>query len=556
MKIPFMRIAGIQLALLLVALAGRDLAGQSLLSTTVSLHYQGERLERVLREMAYAYDLQFVYSEASIPVDRPIFLEVEDELLPVALDQLFDQTLVVYRIVERTVLLKEDPDKRQELELLSSAAPIRPLWRQEMERERIRLGNRFPELRGPEFKELPGGDRLEEIDLDEYRLARMIFEEEEEEAPPVRSDHALVQVQILPFLGTNAERSHTMTNNFSVNVFWGANGGVDGVEIGGLVNTVTNDVEGIQIAGLANTVGGSVSGTQVGGLFNVVEGHTHGIQLAAGFNVTRQTDAVQVGGLFNIAAQDASGLQLAGAFNVGSGKAGVQAAALFNRSGDSTRTQLAGLFNSAGDVSGAQVSALFNKARYVKGFQLGLINVADTVEGASFGLLNFVKRGYNRIEVGSGEALYANLGFKLGTRSFYNILHLGARWDRLDRTIGETAQQGMYMSWGLGYGIGTVATFNPRWHMNIEAVAIHVNEYEKWTDRLNLLSQLRLTIDKRTAGRASFFFGPVANLMLSKVRDPETGAPGSNIPPYTLLDETRGDTNMRAWVGGYAGIRF
>jgi len=542
---------------LLASLVVSGVQAQDPYAILVTFEYEGERLESVLREIAYDYDLQFVYTRRYLPVDRQVYITVADTPLPTALDQIFENTLIVYEIVQSTIFLKDDPDKNQDLELLSSATTVKPLWDEEMKRERIRLSSRFPTLSHPEFKELPGGDRLEEIDLDEYRLAQMIFEEPEEEAAPrERSDHALVQVQILPFLGTNAERSSTMTNNFSVNVFWGANGGVDGVEIGGLVNTVTNDVQGIQIAGLANTVGGSVSGTQVGGLFNVNEGRTHGMQLAGAFNFTRHTNAVQIGGLFNIATQDASGAQIAGVFNVGSGKAGVQAAALFNRSGDSTRTQLAGLFNSAGDISGSQFSALYNKAKTVKGFQLGLINVADTVEGASFGLLNFVKRGYNRIEVGGSRILYTNLGFKLGTRSFYNILHLGARWDQLERTVGETTRQGMYMSWGLGYGIGTVVTFSSRWHMNLEAVAVHVNEYEEWTDRLNLLSQLRLTIDKRTAGRASFFFGPTGNLMISKLRDPETGERGSSLPPYALINETRGDTNMQVWVGGYAGIRF
>lgn len=546
----------ISLMLFLAILLACPQAQAQLLSREVTLQYEEEALGYILTDISRQYAVNFAYSSYYIPVEKRVSIRVVNLPLSTALDSLFAGTAIVYASIGGQIALKSDPERLATLQNRNEGIlPPRPL--SPMEKERIRLGTNLPELGGPLYRKLPGGDHIEEVELERFLITvKETIEEEKTPPPPPRDDHRIAQVSLLPFLGTNAERSDVMTNNFSFNVFWGANGGVDGVEVGGLVNSITKDVHGIQVAGLGNIVGGALTGTQLGGFFNVNEGFTKGFQLAGFFNSTQHTDAVQVAGLFNTASQDAAGVQVAGAFNVAAGKAGVQVATLFNTSGDTTRTQVATLFNSARDVSGGQVSLLFNKARKVNGLQVGLVNVADTVGGVSFGVLNFVKRGYNRLEFGSGEALYTHLGFKLGTPRFYNVIQVGARWDRKTQTIGEETQDGVFMSWGLGYGLGTALTLGPRWQMNVEAVAIHINETERWTKELNLLNQLRLTFDRRIGARTSLFFGPVGNLMVSKRRDPETGSVGSAVAPYAFYDATRGATNTQMWVGFQGGVRF
>lgn len=532
-------------------------AEAQLMSRPVSLSYRQEALGVVLSDISRQAQVRFSYSPYYVSVDQRVSVSVVNVPLQTALDTLFRPTAIGYAYIGGQIVLKTDPERLAQLEAMRREEATRRMAEERMLAERSRLRSQLPGLSRGQALELSGGDRYRELDLEKYRLAiAQVDEAETPPTPPPPSNHSVAQVSVLPFLGTNTYRSAEITNNLSFNVFWGANGGVDGVEVGGFVNTIINDVHGVQIAGLGNTVGGNLSGTQFGGLFNVVGGRTEGVQLAGLFNHTRHTDAVQVAGFFNIAGQDAGGAQVALGFNVGSGKAGVQVAPLFNVSGDTTRTQVSGLFNAAGHLKGAQVSALFNKARQVDGFQFGLINVADSVSGASLGLLNFVKKGYNRLEVGGGEALWGNVGLKLGTRGFYNILHVGARWDHLLRTNNERVQNGVYMTWGLGYGLGTAVRFNDRWLMNIEAVAIHLNEAERWTRQLNLLNQLRLTVDWRSAGRVSFFAGPVGNLLVSKRRDAETGLHQSIVAPYAWYDHTSGATNVKMWLGVYGGVRF
>ena len=162
-----------------------------------------------------------------------------------------------------------------------------------------------------------------------------------------------------------------------------------------------------------------------------------------------------------------------------------------------------------------------------------------------------------RLEFSASEVMYGNFALKFGAHSFYNILHLGARWDDVPYVdIDGQEQTGRFISWSLGYGIGTAIRLSPSWLINLEALSMHVNETEFWTNDLNLLNQLKLLFSVRTGRRSSFFAGPVGNLMLSKRIDEDSGIIGSNIMPYTLWDEINNNRSIKAWIGFNAGIRF
>jgi hypothetical protein len=540
-----------------------SLGGQSL-QQQVSLTYSGERLDEVLADISHAYQVRFSYSPDFIPVSQRVHLKVRNQPLSSALDDICDQVPMKYAAVGGQILLKPDRSKEQLGQLntlkgkVTQTSPIYPEPSDKAERERLKeMLSPIEKMEGERVIQGEGHD-YRRINYAVYRLP------EDAQADSSASyiwngDRRLAQISLLPFLGTNADESEEITNNVSFNVLWGTNGGVDGLEVGGLVNNVKKDVNGMQIAGLGNNVGGNVEGTQVGGLFNVSKGNVKGVQLAGLVNTTKSGHAIQAAGLGNIVKNDYRGLQVGGLFNHSGGNAlGTQVAGLFNYSYDSTGTQLAGLFNIAGDVNTGQVSAIFNKGAHVKGPQFALINIADTICGTPIGLINIVRKGYNRIEISSNDILYANAGVKFGAHKFYNILHLGARWDKLKP--GEPdAPPGTYMSWALGYGIGNTTILSPRLLMNFELAAMHVNEQALWTSELNLLNQVRLTFDMHKPGsRMSFFIGPVGNVLVSGLKNPETGVPGHSVlqPHYTLLDEKDENTSVRAWVGLQAGIRF
>ena len=48
-------------------------------------------------------------------------------------------------------------------------------------------------------------------------------------------------------------------------------------------------------------------------------------------------------------------------------------------------------------MNGLQLSAGVNYTRKLKGVQIGIVNIADTSEGYSIGLINIVRKGYHKL---------------------------------------------------------------------------------------------------------------------------------------------------------------
>lgn len=525
----------------------------------VSWEFNGQPLRQVLTEIADREEVQFAYSPEFIPLRDPVRLSVRNKPMETALTALFDPLDVTYRIIGGQIVLR--PTTKPTIERISMRELPRevpqqtPLYVDADEQARIaeiqrRWRGSFPAIEGRKAPSLSTSESFTIDNLRDYQLQPAVSPDANE------GRSRLAQISLLPYLGTNALRSGGMTNKVSVNLLWGTNGGVEGFEVGGLVNSILQDVEGVQIAGLGNTVGDNVTGTQVAGVFNVVGDEVKGVQASGLFNVAGEASAVQIAGLFNVANRRFTGVQGAGLFNrAGESSGGVQLAGLANRSRGQIDSQISGFFNIANDVTGMQFSPLFNVGRRVSGLQFALINVADTVSGVSIGLLNLINKGYNRLEIAGSETLYGNISLKLGVKPFYNIFYIGVRTDDLPATT-QDADPDKVLTWGLGYGLGTAIPLGRRSLLNIEALSIHVNEREEWTTSLNLLNQVRLLVDFSIGRHLSFFTGPVGNLMLSKRRDPVSGELGSQLAPYTWLNDTKNGVTRQAWIGFSAGIRL
>ena len=523
---------------------------QSVLDRSVNIPSGYQSIASILSSIEDQYQIFFTYSKNYIPVDNKVNLEVQKASLRNVLDEMFNATAVVYVERRGKVILKIDPVKEEELRQLSLYEEIRK--RQEAlisarnkEKERLRLNPMARRINN--FLETPGSYTALDLDWEKYKFPPIVLEEPEEDLEPLPDmgqEKRLAQISVFPFLGTNAIASYDITNKFSLNIFWGMNGGLDGVEVGLFVNSIKKQAKGLQIAGLGNTVGGDVEGSQIAGMFNISSGKVGGVQAS---------------GLFNIAAKDFSGVQAAGIFNIANSMdstSAVQVAGLMNVGAGKVKTQISGLFNFAEEVQGTQIAGLLNVAKKVEGLQFGLINIADTVSGVPFGLLNFIKNGYNRTEFSVNETFYGNFSLRIGVRRFYNILYIGSRLDK-DRLSGNLDRQQLTLTWGLGYGFGTGITIGARNNMiNLETIFIHVNEQQFWTRPLNLLNQYRLGLDIQTGAKTSIFFGPNMNIMFSKLNNEDAKTLGSNIMPYAFYDKTKGQTNVKMWLGFGAGVRF
>ena len=339
-------------------------------------------------------------------------------------------------------------------------------------------------------------------------------------------EEEMVQVTLIPPYGTNRELAEKTTNTFSFNILWGRNGGLNGIEVGGFVNTITNNMGGFQFAGIGNYVEGDTQGGQLSTVFNYNKGFTKGVQ-ASLFNIANTASVIQIAGIANFIQADFEGVQAALVSNYSKGKADMQFSLGINKASE-VKTLQVGLINIADEVAGRQI---------------GLVNISNKSQKTSFGFLNIIKNGYNRIEVGANDALYASVGIKTGVRKFYNIFQFGSRFTE--------------DTWSIGYGIGTAFQLKERQHFHVEYVASHINEGDVWTKQLNLLNQFKFNFDWGLQGKKSVFLGPSWNLLASKRINTETLAIiGSELPDYTILNTTRKNTNWKMWFGINGGFRF
>ena len=402
------------------------------------------------------------------------------------------------------------------------------------------------------------------------------------------------QVSLLPMIGTNALNSGVTKNNFSVNLFAGYSGAVDGVEIGGFFNIVREDVKGVQVAGLGNITGGKTKGTQISGFFNNNRGSMYGVQAAgfnnfvmdtikgvqaAGFNniivgrldgvqaagfsniATNNSDGYQIAGFANVALKDINKLQASGFGNYAGGVKGMQVAGFGNVcKGELTGTQLAGFFNYGTSVKGVQVSGftnvctkemsgtqltgMLNVGGKIKGTQVGFINIADSVSGATIGFFSFVLKGYHEVELTANDVFYLNAMFKTGTHKFYNIF-TASLFPRPDKDM-----------YALGYGIGTDFQLSKKLDMNLDFIGNQINEDGPWTEELNLLSKARLNLGFQIFKGGYFVIGPEFNIYTSQRFDAENNRLGSQFAPYTFYDKDVRGTNVQMWLGGTAGLRL
>jgi hypothetical protein len=287
-------------------------------------------------------------------------------------------------------------------------------------------------------------------------------------------------------LGTNGLQSWNTTNLISINLFAGCSGGLKGVEFGGFANALKGNMNGIQVAGFCNNTFGVANGMEIAGFWNFNRKKVVGCQLSGFANVSLDTVVgIQGTGFANYAHGSTNG-QLSGFANISTGNvSGIQGTGFVNVTvGDTRGVQVAGFANvTTGTQTGLQASGFVNYTRKLRGVQVSFVNLADTVEkGIPIGFLSFVRNGYKVVQIGGNETLYGEVSFKTGVRQFYNILSVGV------------APKNGSIKWGYGYGIGTLVPVGKRLDLSLEVVSYQINEDTWYTEHMNLLNRMNLSV--------------------------------------------------------------
>ncbi len=397
-------------------------------------------------------------------------------------------------------------------------------------------------------------------------------------------DHVEVrpfQISFITPIGTNGLESGRVTNMFSINIFAGYSGGLDGVEFGAFSNVINGKMNGVQFSGFTNIVSGKASGAQFAGFTNIVKdgitggqftgfsnisgGPTQGIQLSGFSNVSKgDLKMVQITGFSNVVNGSTDGLQVAGFSNVTRRYLkGLQLAGFSNVAGDNAdAVQIAGFSNNVKDtLTGFQLSGFINTAKHVKGCQLGFINICDSIEnGIPIGFISIVRKGYHEFEIGGGESYYAYASLKLGVPKFYNIFSVGIK-----PVSGD-------ILWGPGYGVGTELQVTTKFKLNLDLMSYHVFdedynwthpdwdaedwENQDWDYEYSSLNTLSATLTWQIAKNIALFGGPAFNVTLSNETNELGELTGSKIAPYTIYSDVYRNTLIEMYPGFRAGFRF
>lgn len=305
----------------------------------------------------------------------------------------------------------------------------------------------------------------------------------------------------------------------------------DGVQVAGIFNVGKGSVRGVQIAGLSNHSFDSLTGVQIGGFLNTVHGNVRGVQASGSINITdRDVYGAQLAGSFNIAAGDVHQLQVSGGMNYGKNIFGIQAAG--------------GLNIASGTVYGLQLSGGLNMAQSVRGIQLGIVNLADSADGAMIGIFSYARHGYHKIEIGWNETMPLNFSFRTGSKIFHNIFAFGTDF-RPNKLV-----------WAFGYGAGTSWAVHKRLDIGADLVNYHVSKGE-FAYSLSDLWKLNITADFHIAKNLSVAAGPSLNVFITDLHPGYGESTVTGIAPYYFFAQTYNNRyNAKAWVGASVAVRF
>lgn len=264
----------------------------------------------------------------------------------------------------------------------------------------------------------------------------------------------VVGLDFLPYAGTSTFRGVGTSRRFSLNILGGYAAGVNGVELGGLLNIDEDFACGIQMAGLANLALGPVRGVQ-----------------AAGFlNLGRRLDGAQLG-LVNIVTDVVHGAQL-------------------------------GLGNAAGGaVSGTQIGLVNLAGGHVRGAQLGLVNVANS-STFSLGLINIFRDGRLEIDAWGQESGLLMAGIKHGSGHFHSIYGVGV------------LPFGAHARFAAALGLGARLPLTNRLFLEIDVLDHALLGAGAWAATWNL-AQARVLLGARLARKLAVFGGPSFNVVTS-----------------------------------------
>lgn len=370
-----------------------------------------------------------------------------------------------------------------------------------------------------------------------------------------------IQSSFIPGIGTRGMIGSQVSNKISFNILGGYTGGVQGFEFGSVFNINKGNMTGLQIAGAFNNVNGNVRGCQIGGIYNFASQNMGGVQISGiGNIVKKKATGVQIAGVSNLNLdtfkgvalsgfsnhnrEQTKGVQFAGIANINHKETiGVQMAGITNHCDSNIKgVQLGFISNHARkEMKGVQMASIYNYARKIKGLQFGLVNIADTMQGAGLGLVNIYGNGLNKLVVSSSDIQQINVAYLSGAKKLYSIIGFGAN-------AAMNKQQ-----YSVFYGIGTSINLSKRWSLHPEFYG-QVFYLGDW-GYVPLVGRAQLDVSYKIHRKIELFAGASYSLTEDRrgkaVKDFSPWLAADNIQ-YHIIDNNK----LATWKGWQFGLRI
>jgi carboxypeptidase-like protein len=314
-----------------------------------------------------------------------------------------------------------------------------------------------------------------------------------------------------------------------------------------------------------NVLGGYTAGTngaEMGGLFNIDKKEVQYFQAAGIFNmVGGKLQGFQVAGINNTVLDTTYGFQGAGISNLVKGKfAGFQASGIYNHVSDSVKgVQVAGVSNFAGrKLSGVQIAGVMNFSnKETNGVQIaGVCNYSKRLRGVQIGLINIAdtSEGFSIGLINIVIKGYHKLSF-----STNEILNANAAFKTGNTKLYSILYAGVNAGsnnrvYSFGYGLGSERNLNKKKSLSLNPEVTSQYLYLGSWDYTNILSKLHLNLNVKLGKYVSLFAGPSFAVYVS---NQESVIPGYRfpVPPAGYHTYSFSDT-VTGWFGWNAGINF
>jgi hypothetical protein len=505
---------------------------QSLLDKYISVNVNSSRVADVLNEISSKGGFYFSYNSRLIPRDSLVTLTANNQQVSRILHQLFKERydyneqqnyVIITPVLSRLMLINTD------LTNDNNTFSVSGMVVDEGTGERLMNASVYEKT------------HLVATLTDEHGYFKLKFRTSNPGSITVTASKRLYRDTTIHFLQTVLVSSRANTATYR-NIDEESNR-IERTGLGSLFISARQKIQSLNITDFFAKRPFQVSitpGLSTHGMFSPQVVNKFSLNLAGGY--TAGVNGLEVAGLFNINKKSARYLQLAGVFNlVGGNVIGLQLAGAHNRALDTVKGVQISLFTNKAQaqLSGVQISALHNETHRLKGFQIGMVNVADTSQGVSIGLINIIYNGFYRISYTANNLANTNLALKTGTHNLYSTLLLG---------MNVSANNKFY---AFGFGIGHDVMFSNNLYLSAEA-AYQFSNAGTWDDGW---WQAKLLLNVQLSKHISLVAGPTFN------RYNHSGAwrsPGyknvTDLPEYPAYSASF--YQAKRWIGWEAGIAF